>query len=146
MAAAEGGADVPPRRVRKGRWLLIVGAVAIAVLLIVVGLSLLAVRKDAVSVPTIQLTSADDACRVDGQNLQGFNANEGDSVRETLTIHNANLSASCTMVSVTAETAGFSVSRANTPVSVPPDSNGTLSFSILAPSSPYSGSLTLDVE
>ena len=126
--------------------MLLVGLVGLAAVLVVVGLAEFALSKDQVAVSGLQLTSQDDACRVAGQDLNGFVVNEGTAVHETLTIHNSNISFSCTISSVTPETSGFTVVDANTPVTVPPQTSQPLSFTIQTPDRPYSGALTLDIE
>lgn len=126
--------------------MLLVGLVAVALLLVVVGLLYLDLVRGSVTVSTIHLTSTADTCGLNGESLVGFTSAEGASVHESLGVHNADPSASCTISSVTSTTAGFVVSNANTPVDILPSSSQTLAFTIQVPDSPFSGSITLDVE
>jgi hypothetical protein len=138
----------PARRpLSRGQWgMILLAFVVVAVVLVVAGLAFLATTKDTVSVSSIHLTSTDDACGVKGQILDGFTANEGDSVHESLKVFNGNLTSSCTIRSVTSETGGFTVVDANTPVIIPHLTPANLSFTIDTPRSSYAGSITLDLE
>jgi len=127
-----------------GRWLLVAGLVALALLLVVVGVVYLELPAGKVSVSSIHLSAPTDPCGLNGANLVGFTADEGASVHESVTVHNANSTSSCTVRSMTSATSGFSVASF-TPVEIPPGSNGTLVFSIQVPDSAFSGSLTLDL-
>jgi hypothetical protein len=123
---------------------IVVGIVVVVIVLAVLA-SLAAVAGN-VSVSAINVTSGDNACGANGHSFSGFTTNEGGSIQYTLTIHNPNLFLTCSVQSVSTTTSGFSLSGANTPVSIPAGGTESVSFQIHAPSSSYSGVLTLDIE
>jgi hypothetical protein len=142
------GASPAPRPASRGRrrWLLLVGVVVVAVVLIVLGLAFFAMTKATVTVSSLRVVSTDGTCGVTNTTLVGFTTQEEGSVPELLTIHNPDPSENCTIRSVTTPTAGFSVYDPDVPLTIEPRSNGTLSFTIIAPKQAYSGPLTLDIE
>ena len=117
-----------------------IGAV-VAVVLIVV---MLALANTAISVTTIDYTSHDDACGINGHTQSGYTGSSGGSQQVTLTLDGGQ--SGCTVITVSTTTAGFSVSSANVPLKVPPQGSESLSFTVTSPSASYNGALTLDVE
>ncbi len=132
----------PPRR--RLWWGVAVGAVAVVVIVIVAALVLAAPGR--VDVTTINYTSGDDVCNWAGYTSGGFTAPSRTSVEYTVLIYDENSGSSCYISTVTANTSGFSISNANTPVLIPVDSSANLSFEINLPSHGYTGNLTLDLE
>jgi hypothetical protein len=128
----------PPRKMLR--------AVIIIAILVVVIVALV-LDANAVHVTTIEITSSDGACGVAGDSEAGFVAALGAMIGETLWIDNAGNSLPCNIITVNSTTAGFSVSGADTPFSVPAGTSGYgLSFTITAPYHDYSGVLTIDIE
>lgn len=99
-----------------------------------------------VDVTAVNITSSDNACGSNGHTFPGFTLNTRQSYQQTFTINNGNLVFSCTINSVSTTTPGFSVSGANTPLTIPADGSESLSFTVTAPGASYNGVLTLDLE
>jgi len=98
-----------------------------------------------VQVSAINITSRDNACGLNGRSLlAGFLSGPDASFSDTLNITSSN-SSSCTIHSVAAVTAGFGLSDANVPLTIPGDGSQNLSFTITTPNS-FDGVLILDVE
>lgn len=117
--------------------IVVVASVFIAALVLV---------ETAVSITAINITSGDNACDQNGHSFPGLNTLPAwGSAVDTLTIHNSGYVQGCTISSVSSTTPGFSISGANTPLTIPYDGTESLSFTISAPFS-YSGALTIDLE
>lgn len=138
-----------PRPPAKDHTILIV---VILVVVIVVVLAVVAIAalgffsgfvKSTVSVSQVDWTGSNSCGGLPGSTTHGFLVFSGGSISYSVVVTNGNPSA-CTINSVTASTAGFSVSGANVPLTVPASNTLTLTFSIAVPSS-YSGVLTLVV-
>jgi len=99
-----------------------------------------------VDVTAINIVSSDNACHVNGNTFSGYTTAGGGSEEDTLTVPNNNLILSCTIASVSATTSGFSISGANTPVTIPAGGSEALSFAIGSPTTAYTGVLTLNIE
>jgi hypothetical protein len=99
-----------------------------------------------VTVTAINIVSSSNPCGVNGHTFNGYTTEAGGSEQDTLTINNGALLFSCTIDSVSATTSGFSISGANVPLTIPAGGAESLSFSIGAPSTEYTGVLTLDIE
>jgi hypothetical protein len=133
----------PPKRSRTTLWIII----AVVVVIVVVIIAALAyVASTSVVVIAIDFTSTDNACGTAGNSVPGFTTSTGGTAQYTLTILDPYSSTSCTVSSVSAVTSGFSVSGANTPLTVPVGGSESLSFTVTAPSSSFTGVLTIDLE
>ena len=99
-----------------------------------------------VDVTAINIVSSDNACHLNGNTFSGYTTAGGGSEQDTLTIPNNNLLLSCTVTSVSATTSGFSISGANTPITIPAGGSEAISFAIGSPSTAYTGVLTLNIE
>jgi hypothetical protein len=141
----------PPRR-RHGPlfWivLIIIVVVIVVVVLILAAFAFFFATGAATSVlvTSINFTSSDDACGTNGQTSTGFLTHGNGMVQDTLTISNPNPTISCAITSISASTPGFSVSGANTPITIPGGASRTLTFTIHAPKAAFDGVLTLDLE
>ncbi len=135
----------PPRGLR--RWLPVLVLGAVALLLVVSGVVLLAVRAPAqVRVSGVRLTSSDGACGIRNQTLPGFVADAGATVGETLTITNPNATTSCVVHSLTVSTAGFRLSPPNVPLTISPRQTGFLRFDLGVPDTGFIGPVDLELE
>jgi hypothetical protein len=123
---------------------IVVGIVLVIVVIAV--LASLGSVSAAVDVTAINVTSSDNACGVDGHSFSGFTTNSGGAVQDTLTVRNTNTFQTCSIQSVSTTTSGFSLSGANTPISIPAGGTQSLSFTIHAPSGSYNGVVTVDIE
>lgn len=139
------GPTPPPRRPR--RWGRIVVVIVVVVLILGVISYLSLGPSPDVLVTGINFSSPDNTCGLDGATDYGFNASSGTSMEFTYEISGNNTtsggSAACTIHSVSTTTAGFSISGANVPLSIPVNSSQLLSFSVNMPGSSYTGILTL---
>lgn len=128
-------------------WTVIVVVVVLVVyaaIVIAVYLSV-AATTGSIKVTGIEITSTDDVCGLSGHALPGYTVDSGGKAQETLGIQNAN-NLSCTINTVSTPTSGFTISDANTPVTIRAGGTGALSFTINAPNGAYDGVLTLDFE
>ena len=137
------GSGPPPRKSRKLLWIGI-GIVVVVVIVVIAALAYIGSTK--VDVTAINFTSADNACGMAGNTMSGFTTSTGGTQSITLSITNSNILLSCTVTSVTANTSGFSISGANTPLTIPAGGSESLSFTVTAPGSSYTGVLTIDLE
>ena len=133
----------PAKKSHKVLWIVI--AVVVVVIGVVLALVLLAAAATSISVSAINFTSSDNACGMNSQTTLGFTTGGGSTVQESVIV-TGGLFLSCTINTVSATTAGFSVSGANVPLTVAADGSQTLTFNIHVPSGSYSGVLTIDVE
>ena len=122
------------------------GIGVILVIVVIAVVASLASTGSSIDVTAINITSSDNACHANGHTFSGFTTGSGGSVQDTLSVPNSNLFLSCTINTVSATTSGFSISGANTPITIPAGGTESLSFTIHAPSGSYTGVLTLDIE
>jgi hypothetical protein len=143
---AVGPPGAPSARIRAKRKLVgsIVAIIVVLVVLIIV--LLLYAGATTVQVTSLHISSSDNVCGANGNTLPGFSLHGGGSVQETLNVYNSNDSRTCTILTVRATTAGFGLSGANTPVTIPAGQVGELVFTVTAPNSAYVGALTIDLE
>lgn len=121
----------------------------IAIILVAIGLVAyvyLPTLNNKVNVTEVTVSSADNACGLNGTSWGGLSAPLGATIGFDFAVNNDNSSHSCTISAISALTVGFSVSSANVPMTVPADSLGEVSFAIAVPAHPYSGALLIDVE
>lgn len=106
----------------------------------------------AINVTVITFQSPDNPCGIAtpaNASWQGFTANASQVVWLLFSIGGnftaGGGTASCTISTVSSATAGFSVSGADLPLSIPVNTNETLQFNVTCPSSAYNGVLNLAV-
>jgi hypothetical protein len=139
-----GGSPAPRRR----HWWLI-GAVIVVVIILVLGLvAYVATPPPAINVTGINFDSPDNACGLNGASDYGFTGNASQSLELQYQIYNFlpdNATTGCTIANITTTTPGFTISGADTPLTIPPGANSSEQFwfQINFPSSPYTGILTL---
>ncbi len=134
----------PPPPPKKHTALIVAVVVIVVVIIaIIAGIALLG-SSSAVDVTAINITSSDNACGVNGHTFSGFTTSSGGAMQNTFTIPNKGI-LTCTINSVSSTTSGFSLSGANTPVSIPAQGTESVSFTIHCPNS-YNGVLTIDFE
>jgi hypothetical protein len=129
--------------------------VVIVVVILVLGVIsfLLIPASPTIDVTTINFSSADNICGLDGATGDGFNVSSGQSIQlvynmtGNLTGQNAttgqNITSACTIHTLTTSTPGFSITAANVPLAIPANFTELLSFNVNTPSSSYTGPLTL---
>jgi hypothetical protein len=126
----------------------LVGVVVFILIVSVIGY-LLIPPPPAINVTEIDFQSADDPCGLLNFSYPGFTANASQVLWLGLYVMGNSTagggSASCTINSVSSATAGFTLTGADVPLSVPANTNETLQFNVTCPTSPYSGALTLSV-
>jgi hypothetical protein len=142
-------APPPPKRHGPLYWIaVVIGVIVLIVVVVVVIAAVLFVSvggANTVAVTGINTISSDNACGANGGTASGFTTQGGGEVQYTLTM-SGGIFLSCTVNSVSATTPGFTISGANTPLTIPADGSADLSFTIHAPSSSFSGVLTIDIE
>jgi hypothetical protein len=105
----------------------------------------------AINVTEITFQSSENPCGLatNYSNWDGFTANESDVEWIAFSIGgNATPSGgttSCTISSVSSGTAGFTLSGADTPLSIPANTNETLQFNVTCPATAFSGTLFITV-
>jgi hypothetical protein len=134
----------PPAQKKRRVWLIVLIVVVVVVVVVAI-LAYVAVQSTSVDVTAINITSSDNVCGVNGHTLAGFTTGPSGTIQDTLVI-TGGLILSCTVNTVSATTSGFSISGANTPLTVPADGTESLSFTIHAPSGAFDGVLTIDLE
>ena len=122
----------------------LVGIVAIVVVIALVAGGIFYFTS--VNVSSVGYKSNDNACGAAGLTGSGFLTLPGKSVHVSQDIMNPDPSYSCIIRSVNVTTAGFTISGANTPLTIPPYSTLALTFTVKTPGSPYAGVLTIDLE
>jgi len=142
----------------RGRWDRVVTFLTIAIL---VGVSLLIIvpvllsflnhstpeRGPTAQVTAITVTSGDAACGLNYvERLNGFTIPAGNSHNESIPFTNHNYTRPCSLASITADTAGFSISNSDTPLTIAPQQTKDLSFVIQTPATGYNGVLSLYLE
>lgn len=95
-----------------------------------------------ISVTGINFVSSDNACGLNGATDYGFNGTAGGNLELTYSLFN-NATTTCTISNITTSTAGFSITGANTPLSIPANGTQLFSFQINFPNNSYTGVLTL---
>ncbi|MGA8663700.1 MAG: hypothetical protein WB809_01320 [Thermoplasmata archaeon] len=136
-----------PRRRSRAR--LIVLVVVVVLIVGVVGF-LFYEGSQTITVTSINFTSPDDTCGLDGASFYGFNDTLSDTVQLGFPVQGNNTTSggtsACTIHTVTTPTGGFSIASANTPLSIGVnDTSAVLWLNITLPSSAYNGALTLTV-
>jgi hypothetical protein len=138
-------APPPPRR--RHRWLLI-GVVVVVAILLIGAVAFILTAPPEIDVTVINFVSPDNVCGLDGAQDYGFNGSAGSSLEFTYLLLNFlpnNATTSCTIANITTTTSGFSVTGANTPLTIPAGANATATFyfQVNFPSTGYTGALTL---
>jgi zinc-ribbon domain len=135
----------PPLKFQPRRTWIVAAVVAAAVAVTALVLVLAAVPT--VTVTAIDFSSVDNACGANDNDLDtGFSIRANSVEPFSVTVVNTDPNASCTVHSLTATTPGFALTGVNVPLTVGPNGNATLSFTIHGPASGYDGVLAIDVE
>ncbi len=124
-------------------WLVVIGLVVV----VGGGLAFFLSAPPEIDVTGINFVSPDNACGLDGAVDYGFNGTAGQSMEFTYQLYNdlpTNATMGCTIANITTTTPGFSVTGANTPLTIPAGVNSTklFSFQLNFPSDAYTGGLT----
>ncbi|MGA7861287.1 MAG: zinc-ribbon domain-containing protein [Thermoplasmata archaeon] len=141
-----------PARPRRRLWLwILVGLVVFILIVGVIGYLALP-YSPAINVTEITFQSSDNPCGIAtpaNASWEGFTANTSQIVWLLFSIGGNVTSgggtASCTISTVSSATAGFSVSGADVPLSIPANTNEMLQFNVTCPGSAYNGVLNLSV-
>jgi hypothetical protein len=128
----------------------LVGIVVFIVIVGVVGYFLVPAAP-AINVTEITFQSADNPCGLatNYTNWQGFTANESQvewisfSVGGNATPGGG--TSACTIHSVASGTSGFTLSGADTPLTIPANTNETLQFNVTCPAATFSGDLLISL-
>jgi zinc-ribbon domain len=142
----------PPPPARPGRrlWVyVIVGIVVFFVVIAAIGFFLIPAAP-AINVSEITFLSTDNACGLANSDWEGFTGNSSQVFYIGFDLNGTANSTSggtdaCMITTVSAVTAGFSVSGANVPLSIPRNATETLQFNLTCPSSSFNGVLDLSV-
>jgi len=126
-------------------WVAVVIGIIVLIVIVLVIIAAVVFVSTTVSVSGINFTSSDNECGMNSQTALGFTTSGGASEQVSYIV-TGGLFLSCTISSVTATTAGFSISGANVPLTVAADGSQTLTFTVHVPSHSYSGILTIDIE
>lgn len=140
----------PPRRRSAGRTILIILVVLIVVILIAGVISyLLAPSPATVEIVGINFQSPDNACGLNGAvDPTYYNTTAGTSITLSYDLTGPNSTTgsgtvACAISSVTTTTAGFSISGADVPLSVPANTTQVFTFTVNPPNSAWTGTLTV---
>jgi len=122
----------------------IVIVVIVAILLVTAVLIFYAEQAPTVQVTGFNVWSPDNACGLATNPISygGFNDSTGASDEFSFQLPNYNTTP-CTVVQVSTNTSGFSVSDTNVPVTVPGSGNGTLNLTLSLPNSGFDGIVNL---
>jgi len=135
--------DEPPSRASRVLVVVVVIGVAVAA-----GVAFYVAENhpNFVNVSVVDWTGSNLCGGLSGNTSTGFTGSTGSSHAYTVApIHNTNRKSSCTIDAITPQTAGFSVSGGNIPLTIRPGGTTALNFTIQLPGSEYSGNLTLVV-
>jgi len=140
----------PPRRRGLGRTVLII-IVTFVVLILVLGVVayFLFPAPAGVEITGVNFQSVDNACGLNGAvDTSWYNTTAGQSFGLSYDITGPNATAgngtlACTISSVMTTTPGFSITGADTPLSIAANSSQILSFTVNPPGTAYTGALTL---
>lgn len=142
-------APPPPQPPRRRTWLwVLVGFVAIFLVIFIIAAFVL-VPVAPIRVTGIDYQSPDNVCGLNGATDTGFNASEGQvepfeyQVSGNSTANGG--TAACTISTISAITAGFSISGANVPLVIPINTTEDFFFNVTCPTSPYTGILTIEL-
>jgi hypothetical protein len=133
----------PPRRRRRG---LIIAVIVVVLILIVavVAFSFLVTPAPPVQVGYINIWAPDNVCGLNANPISfyGYNGSTGASQVLDFGMPNYNDSA-CTIVSVTTNSSGFSLSAIQVPLIIAAQGTGSMNITITSPSSDFSGNMNL---
>ena len=143
-------APPPPRRRGVGRTVLIIVVVFVVILLVFGIIAYLTAPSSAtVEVTGINFQSPDNACGLDGAvDSSYYNTTAGNSftLSYDLTGPNAtsgNGTLACSIQTINTTTAGFSITDANVPLSIPANTTQIFTFTVNPPNSAWTGTLTV---
>jgi hypothetical protein len=126
----------------------VVGFVVFILIIGVIGY-LLIPPAPAINVTEIEFQSADDPCGLVNSPYDGFTANTSQVLWLAVSVMGNSTpgggTASCSISTLSSATAGFTLTGASVPLSIPANTNETLQFNVTCPSTSYGGALTLSV-
>ena len=138
----------PPRRRHIG--LLIVAVVVVVILIVaLIAIPLLENSSSSgstlpIQVGDINIWAPDNVCGLNANPIYfyGFNNTTGSATTIEFGMPNFN-STICTILTVTTNTTGFSLSAIQVPLAIAGSGTGWMNITITAPSSPYTGDMSL---
>jgi hypothetical protein len=137
----------PPSRPRRRVWVwILVGLVVFILIVGVIGF-LFIPSGPAINVTEITIQSSDNVCGLANSEWNGFTANASEVLEAAFNLTGSTNASggtnACTVTSVSSATTGFVVSNASVPLTIPANSNETLTFDLTCPSASYNGVLNL---
>ena len=98
-----------------------------------------------VTVTELELVSNDSVCGASSRTTEGFTTVGGGTFVENLSVTNFDFLTVCTITSLRAVTAGFSLNGATVPLTIPPEGSANLTFAVQAPATSYTGWLIINL-
>jgi FtsP/CotA-like multicopper oxidase with cupredoxin domain len=133
-----------PQYHRRRAWIIVVIVVGVGA---VSALVLFLAAVPIVTVNNINFISVDNACGANGSDLSGgFTIRAPSTATVSVTVDNTDNVSSCTIHTLRAVTAGFTITNADVPLTVGPGGSEYLNFTVQGPASGYTGNLTIDAE
>lgn len=133
----------PAARRRRG---LVIAIVVVVLIAIIGGIAFYELTAPDVDVNSFIVWAPDNVCGLNEPNnliaYEGFNDSPGVTDYFQFDVPNYNAT-TCTIVSATTNTSGFTVSDATVPLAIASNGTGTLSLNLTLPGSSWSGSVNL---
>ena len=118
-------------------------------IVVVVVLIVAVVAVDYLEMPPVQVAylfvwAPDNVCGLNANAIEfsGYNGSTGASQTLDLLMPNYNLT-TCTVLSATTNSSGFSLSEVQVPISIPGGGTASMNITITSPSSAFSGNMNL---
>lgn len=124
--------------------MILVIVVVIVIIIAVVAVAYLLFPAPPVQVQAINIWAPDNVCGLNSNPIyyDGYNSSTG--AVQTLDFGIPNFNATgCTVVDVTTNSSGFSISDVQVPLSIPGGGTGSMNITITSPSSAFTGSMNL---
>ncbi len=140
-----GPSAAPPRRSR-GRVLLIVLLVVIVLIVAAFAVDYFLFPAPAVQVEEINIWAPDNVCGLNANPIFFYGYNSSTGASQTLDFGMPNFNATaCTIVSVTTNSTGFSLSDVQVPLTIPggDTAGASMNITITSPGSPFTGTMNL---
>lgn len=137
------GAPPPPPAARRRSRRIVLVVIVVVLILIVGGFAyFFFTAPSGVSVSSILIWAPDNVCGLNStpSGYSGFNTSTGSTEALEVQIPNYNTT-TCTLVSVSTNSSGFSVSATGLPLTVPVNGSEYLNVSVTVPTSSFSGSI-----
>jgi hypothetical protein len=134
----------PPPRRHRARVILVVVLVVMVILIAVVAVAYFLFPAPPIQVGAINIWAPDNVCGLNSNPIYFDGFNGSTSATQTLDFGMPNFNATnCTVVGVTTNTSGFTLSQIQVPLLIPAEGNASMNITIQSPSSPYTGNLDL---